>query len=151
MQSNDARTLLSCAAPTVLAGAVAVAVSAVLAGGKGALGAGFGALIAGAVMAVGLIVLQRTAASLPQLFQAMGLMLYMAQFLMVAIVLAVFKDTTAFSTRAFGFSLLAVVLVWTGAQARAHMKAKILYVQPEAEDERNPAGEKKTSPAGSSS
>jgi ATP synthase protein I len=151
MQSNDARTLLSCAAPTAVAGVVAVAVSSVLAGGKGAIGAAFGAFVAAAVMAMGLIVLQRTAKYLPHLFQGMGLVLYMAQFLLVAVVLAVFKHTTLFSTKAFAFSLLAATLVWIGAQTRAHMKAKILYVQPEAEDEPKPEGAKKVTPAGSTS
>ncbi|MEK8172617.1 hypothetical protein NKH77_35910 [Streptomyces sp. M19] len=148
MQSNDARTLLSCAVPTAIAGVVAVAVSAVIAGGKGALGAGFGAFVAGAVMAIGLIVLQRTAKHLPHLFQAMGLVLYMTQFLLVAVVLALFKDTSAFSTKAFGFSLLAATLVWIGAQTRAYMRAKILYVEPEAEDERKPAGSRRLLPPG---
>ncbi|MCP9206424.1 hypothetical protein [Streptomyces cucumeris] len=151
MQSNDARTLLSCAAPTAVAGVVAVAVSAVVAGGKGALGATFGALLGAAVMATGLIVLERTAKHLPQLFQMMGLVLYMAQFLLVAVALAVFRDTTLFSTKAFGVALLVAVLVWIAAQTRAHMKAKILYVQPEAEDERKPGGAKKSAPAGSAS
>ncbi|BBJ40952.1 ATP synthase protein I [Streptomyces antimycoticus] len=151
MQSNDARTLLSCAVPTAVVGVVAVAVGSVLAGGKGAIGAGFGAVVAGAVMAMGLLVLQRTAKYLPHLFQAMGLVLYMTQFLLVAVILGVFKNTTLFSTKAFAFALLAATLVWIGAQTRAHMKAKILYVEPESEDERKPEGAKKSAPAGSPS
>ncbi|MDT3398257.1 hypothetical protein RKE29_16665 [Streptomyces sp. B1866] len=131
MQSNDARTLLSCAVATTLAGAVAVVVSSVLAGAKGAYGAAAGAFVAGAVMAMGLVVLQRTAKQFPQLFQAMGLLLYMTQILLVAVVLGLFKDTHAFNTRAFAFSLLAATLVWIATQTRVHMKAKILYVQPE--------------------
>ncbi|MCC3766575.1 hypothetical protein [Streptomyces sp. UNOC14_S4] len=145
MQSNDARTLLQSAVPTAVAGVVAVVVSGVLAGGKGALGAAVGTLVAGGVMALGLFVLQRTARSLPHLFQSMGLVLYVVQFLISAVVLAVFRDTTLFNTRAFAFALLAAVLVWTGAQTRAHLKAKILYVDPESVD----AHAKKSAPAGS--
>ncbi|MFC5721359.1 hypothetical protein ACFP1Z_14395 [Streptomyces gamaensis] len=143
MQSNDARTLLQCAVPTALAGVVAAVVSGVLAGGKGALGSAVGTLVAGGVMALGLYVLQRTARSFPHLFQAMGLVLYVVQFLISAVVLALFRDTTAFNTRAFAFSLLAAVIVWTAAQTRAHLKAKILYVDPESGDA------KKSAPAGS--
>ncbi|MFE2179573.1 hypothetical protein [Streptomyces sp. NPDC059455] len=149
MQSNDARTLLSCAVPTAVAGVVAVAVGSVLAGGKGAIGAGFGTFVAVVVMASGLIVLERTAKHLPHLFQAMGMVLFMAEFLLVAVVLAVFQDTTMFNVKAFALALLAATLVWVGAQTRAHMKAKILYVEPEAEDERKPGGAKKSAPAGS--
>ncbi|MDX6329611.1 MAG: synthase protein [Streptomycetaceae bacterium] len=130
MQSNDVRNLVSCAVPTVAAGVVAAVISGVLAGGKGVIGAIFGAVLVIAFMGIGLVVLQRTAKSLPQLFQAMGLMLYTTQILLLAIFLAVFKHTTLFSTKAFAFTLVASTLVWIAAQARAHMKAKILYVEP---------------------
>ncbi|MEU4209007.1 hypothetical protein AB0F13_03205 [Streptomyces sp. NPDC026206] len=145
MQSNDARTLLQCAVPTAVAGVVAVAVSSVLAGGKGGVGAVVGVALVGAVMGVGLIILNRTARHLPHLFQAMGLLLYTTQILLVAVFLLVFKHTTLFNTKAFAFSLLAATLVWIAAQARAYMKAKILYVDPESVDA------KKSAPAGSPS
>jgi ATP synthase protein I len=132
MQSNDVRMLLYSAVPTAAAGVVALAVSAVVAGGKGALGAAFGTLVVIAFMGAGLAVLQRTARSLPDLFQAMGLLLYTTQILLLAVVLAVFKHTTLFNTKCFAFTLLAATLVWIAAQARAHMKAKILYVEPES-------------------
>jgi ATP synthase protein I len=138
MQSNDARMFLHTAVPTAAVGVIAVVAGAVLAGGKGALGAAFGTLLVILFMGLGLVVLQRTARSLPHLFQAMGLMLYTTQLLALAIVLAVFKDTTLFSVKAFGFALLATTLIWVAAQARAHMKAKILYVEPESTEERKP-------------
>lgn len=131
MQSNDARMLLQCAVPTALAGAVAAVVSGVLAGGKGAIGAAAGAAVVILFMGIGLGVLQHIAKSLPHLFQAMGLLLYTTQILLLGVVLMAFKDTTLFNTKTFGFSLLAAALVWVAAQARAHMKAKILYVEPE--------------------
>ncbi|WUD73162.1 hypothetical protein OG937_16420 [Streptomyces sp. NBC_00510] len=130
MQSNDVRTLLNCAVPAAAAGVIAVAVSGMLAGGKGAIGAGFGAVVVIVFMGIGLTVLQRTARSYPSLFQAMGLMLYTVQLLLLAIVLAVFKNTTLFDTQVFAFTLLGTTLVWIAAQARAHMKTKMLYVEP---------------------
>jgi len=132
MQSNDVRTILNCAVPTAAAGVVAVAVSAALVGGKGVIGAVFGTVLVIAFMAGGLVVLQRTARQLPHLFQAMGLMLYTTQILLIGVFLAVFKHTTLFNTKAFAFTLLASTLVWIAAQARAHMKAKILYVEPDS-------------------
>lgn len=140
MQSNDARTLVQCAVPTALAGAVAAAVSGVLAGGKGAIGAAVGAVVVLLFMGVGLTVLQRTAKSLPHLFQAMGMLLYTTQILLLLIVLIAFKNTTLFSTRALAFSLLAAALVWVAAQTRAHMKSKTLYVEPESEQPRSTTG-----------
>jgi ATP synthase protein I len=89
-------------------------------------------LVVIAFMAIGMVVLQRTAKAYPSLFQMMGLLLYTVQILLLAIVLAVFKNTSLFSTRAFAFSLLAAALVWIAAQARSYLKAKILYVEPES-------------------
>ncbi|MFF7156301.1 hypothetical protein [Streptomyces sp. NPDC008139] len=132
MQSNDVRTLLNCTVPTAAAGVIATAVSGAVAGGKGAIGAAAGTLVVIAFMAIGMVVLQRTAKAYPSLFQMMGLVLYTVQILLLAIVLAVFKHTSLFNTRAFAFSLLAAALVWIAAQARAYMKTKILYVEPES-------------------
>ncbi|GGO49548.1 ATP synthase protein I [Streptomyces daqingensis] len=145
MQSNDARMLLHCAVPTALAGVVAAVVSAVLTGSKGAIGAAAGTTVVILFMGMGLVVLQRTAKSLPHLFQAMGLLLYTTQILLLALVLIFFKGTTLFDTKAFAFSLLAAALVWVAAQARAHMKAKILYVEPDSSA--SAGGEDKTAAA----
>ena len=131
MPSNDARILLQTAVPTAAVGAIAAVVGGVVAGGKGALGAVVGVLLAILFMGFGLYVLQRTAKSLPHLFQAMGLMLFAAQILLLFIFMAAFKHTTLFNPKAFAFTLLAGTIVWIAAQTRAHMKAKILYVEPE--------------------
>ncbi|WP_335935630.1 hypothetical protein [Streptomyces sp. PTD5-9] len=138
MPSNDARTLLQTAVPTAAAGAVAAAISGGVAGGKGALGAVVGTLVVILFMGIGLVVLQRTARSLPHLFQAMGLMLYTAQLLLLFIFVAAFKNTTVFNPKSFAITLVAATLVWIGAQARAHMKAKILYVEPESDKSEKP-------------
>jgi ATP synthase protein I len=133
MPSNDARNLLQIAVPAAAAGAIAVAVSAAVAGGKGALGAAVGTVLAILFMGLGLYVLQWTAKTLPQLFQAMGLMLYVAQLLLLLIFAAVFKHTTVFNPKAFALSLVVTTVVWMAAQARAHMKAKLFYVDPDSD------------------
>jgi ATP synthase protein I len=138
MPSNDARNLLQTAVPTAAAGAIAVAVSAGVAGGKGAIGAAVGAVLAILFMGIGLYVLQWTAKSLPHLFQAMGLMLYVAQLLLLVIFMGLFKDTSLFNPRAFAAGLVVSTLVWMVAQARAHMKAKIFYVEPDSDKGEKP-------------
>ncbi|MER7568524.1 hypothetical protein ACGFWE_20720 [Streptomyces sp. NPDC048523] len=132
MPSNDVRILAQAAVPTAAVGAVAAVVSGVVAGGKGAIGAVVATVIAILFMGIGLYVLQRTAKSLPHLFQSMGLMLYAAQLLLLFIFLAAFKNTSLFNPRAFAITLVAVTLAWIAAQTRAHMKAKILYVEPDS-------------------
>ncbi|MFJ2606173.1 hypothetical protein ACIQOU_15310 [Streptomyces sp. NPDC091279] len=132
MQSPDVRTLLHCALPTAVAGVAGVAVSAAVAGGKGALGAVLGAALVLLFMGSGLMMLLRTARQFPHLFQSMGLLVYTTQILVLMIVLIVFKGTTAFNPRCFAFTLLAATLVWIAAQVYSHMKAKILYVEPDS-------------------
>ncbi|MEU8587882.1 hypothetical protein AB0C59_12930 [Streptomyces sp. NPDC048664] len=132
MPSNDARNLLQTAVPTAAAGALAVAVCGVVAGGKGALGATVGVVLAVLFMGIGLYVLQWTAKTLPQLFQAMGLMLYVAQLLLLLIFVALFKDTSLFNPKSFAVTLVVATVVWMAAQARAHMKAKIFYIDPDS-------------------
>ncbi|WP_338783163.1 hypothetical protein [Streptomyces sp. DG1A-41] len=132
MPSNDARILAQAAVPTAAVGAVAAVISGVVAGGKGVIGAVVAALVVILFMGIGLYVLQRTAKSLPHLFQAMGLMLYAAQILLLFVFMAAFKNTTLFHPKAFALTLVAGTLAWIAAQTRAHMKAKILYVEPES-------------------
>ncbi|MEU2179390.1 hypothetical protein [Streptomyces thermolilacinus] len=139
MPSNDIRTVLPAAVPTLVVGAVGTTVSAVVAGGKGAIGGVVGTLVVVLFMGVGLVVLHRTAKSLPQLFQAMGLMLYVAQLLLLFVFLTMFKNTTLFDFKAFAFTLLAATITWIAAQARSWMKAKILYVDPAAGQGGTPA------------
>ncbi|MEU7552576.1 hypothetical protein AB0B01_09480 [Streptomyces sp. NPDC044571] len=136
MRSDDVRSLLHAAVPTAAAGGLAAVVSAVVAGGKGALGAVIATLVVLLFMGAGFVILQRTAKSLPHLFQAMGLMLYTVQILLLFVFVAVFKNTTLFHPKAFAITLVATTLVWIGAQTRAHMKAKILYVEPDSKGDK---------------
>ncbi|MCN9240126.1 hypothetical protein NGF19_04855 [Streptomyces sp. RY43-2] len=138
MPSSDARNLLQIAVPTAAVGVIAVAVSGAVAGGKGALGAAVGTVLAVLFMGIGLYVLQWTAKSLPHLFQAMGLMLYVAQLLLLLIFAGVFKDTSLFNPKTFAAGLVVATVVWMAAQARAHMKAKIFYVDPDSEKHEKP-------------
>ena len=138
MPSKDARNLLQIAVPTAAVGVIAVAVSGAVAGGKGALGAAIGTVLAILFMGIGLYVLQRTAKTLPHLFQGMGLMLYVAQLLLLLIFVGVFKHTTAFNPKAFAAGLVLATVVWMAAQARAHMKAKIFYIEPDSEKHEKP-------------
>ncbi|GHG12618.1 MULTISPECIES: hypothetical protein [Streptomyces] len=131
MPSSDARLLLSAVVPTAAVGAIATVISGIVAGGKGAIGAVLGTLVVLLFMGIGMLVLQRTAKKLPQLFQAMGLLLYTTQLLVLFVFLALLKGTTVFDFKAFAFTLLAATVVWVAAQARAYMKAKIAYVEPE--------------------
>jgi ATP synthase protein I len=133
MPSNDVRNLLRIAVPTAAVGVITVAVSGAVAGGDGALGAAVGTALAILFMGIGLYVLQWTAKTLPHLFQAMGLMLYVAQLLLLLIFVGLFKNTSLFNAKTFALSLVVATVVWMAAQARAHMKTKMFYVEPDAQ------------------
>ncbi|RFU83064.1 hypothetical protein DY218_29745 [Streptomyces triticagri] len=134
MPSLDARTLLPIAGPTAAVGAVAAAVSAIVAGGEGALGAVIGTVIVIVFMGAGILGLQYTAKHWPYLFQAMGLMLYVVQLLVLFLFVALFKDATLFNPKAFAAAVVVGTLTWVVSMARAHMKTKIFYIDPDSSD-----------------
>ncbi|NGN66198.1 hypothetical protein G5C51_20150 [Streptomyces sp. A7024] len=135
MQVNGARILKGAAIPTALAGIAAVVISALLAGAKGGIGAGAATVVVLIFFAVGLLALQHYSRKFPALFMGIAMITYTTQLLLLAIVLAVFKNTDLFNTKAFGLTVLATALVWIIAMGRAHMKLKMLYVEPGSGDQ----------------
>lgn len=132
MQVNDARVLRGAAIPTALAGIVAVIISSLAAGAKGAIGAAAATAVVLVFFALGLFALQRFTRKYPELMMGVGLVTYMTQVLLLGIVMAVFKDTTLFNTKAFGLTVLGTALVWIAAMGRGYLKAKTFYVDPES-------------------
>ncbi|MGF1428474.1 hypothetical protein [Kitasatospora sp. LaBMicrA B282] len=146
MPSHDARIIRGAAIPTAVAGVAAIATSAALAGGKGAIGALFAALLVIAFFGFGQYALDRLTRNNPQMMMAAGLVVYTTQILLVGIVLAVFKNTTLFDTKVFAFTLLGCVFVWTGFQVRAALKAKTFYVEPEKSEPADDKPDERTKP-----
>lgn len=138
MPSHDARIPFRGAAiSTAAAGVVATAISTALVGTKGLIGALSATLLVLAFFIFGQIALDRLTRNNPHMLMAGALLVYTTQILLVGIVLAVFKDTTLFDTKAFAFTLLGCVLIWTGLQVRAGMKAKLYYVQNDPPDQKD--------------
>jgi ATP synthase protein I len=131
MQPNDARILRGSAIVAAPVGAVAVIASAVLAGGHGLIGG----LVAVAVVAVffagGTYALMRITEDRPQLAMSAGMLVYAVQILLIGVFIVAFKDTGAFSGRAFALSLLFTALAWVGGQIKQSLTSRMLYVDPE--------------------
>ncbi|GJF32254.1 hypothetical protein [Kitasatospora sp. NBC_01539] len=140
MPSPDARIIRGAAIPTAVAGVIAAAISTAVVGTKGLIGAVFATLLVMAFFTFGQVALDRLTRNNPQILMAAALLVYTTQILLIAIVLAVFKHTTLFDTKVFGFTLLGCALVWTAFQVRAAMKAKIYYVDPESRDDKPKSG-----------
>jgi ATP synthase protein I len=129
MPSHDARIIRGAAIPTACAGIAAMAISTAVVGVKGLYGALFAVLLVIAFFSVGQVAVDRLSRGNPQLLLPVAMSVYMGQILLVGIVLAVFKGTTAFNTQVFGLTVLGCTLAWTVAVVRVGMKAKIFYVE----------------------
>ncbi|MEU2625517.1 hypothetical protein [Kitasatospora sp. NPDC007106] len=140
MPSHDARIIRGAAIPTAVAGLVAAVIATLVVGTKGLIGALAAVLLVMAFFSFGQVALDRLTRNNPQILMAAALLVYTTQILLVAVVLAVFKNTTLFDTKVFGFTLLGCALIWTGFQVRGAMKAKIYYVEPEPRDDKPKSG-----------
>jgi ATP synthase protein I len=143
MQALDARLLRGAAVPTVAAGAVAVVLCSILVGVKGFTGALVGSVIVLAFFSASIVILSRVAQKQPQLLLGYAMLTYLGKILLLAVLMIAFKHTTLFHFRAFGFTMLALTLVWLAAETRAVLKTKIFYADPDA----IPDSLKKTAPA----
>ncbi|MFI7640009.1 hypothetical protein [Nonomuraea sp. NPDC049400] len=132
MQANDVRVLKSAAIPTMAVGVVAVAVSLLMAGGKGALGAAIGTLLVGVFFSISVVAVSYAARISPQMMAIAAMLSYLVKVIAIMVVLSSFRDTTAWNNQAFAWSVVVCTLVWTGFEVRAFMKTKLLYVDPEA-------------------
>ena len=116
---------------TAVAAAVMVAVSAALAGVKGLYGALIGVAIVTAFFGISVRVVGRAARISPQAMLVAAIITYLVKIVALAIVVSTLNGTTAFSTRALGFTAIGCILVWSAAQVITAVKVKVLYVEPE--------------------
>ena len=132
MQALDARLLRGAAVPTAAAGAIAVVLCSVLVGLKGFTGALIGSVIVLAFFSASIIVISRVAQKQPQMLLGYAMLTYLGKILLLGVLMIAFKHTTLFHFRAFGFTMLALTLVWLAAETRAVLKTKIFYADPSA-------------------
>jgi ATP synthase protein I len=116
---------------TAIAAAIMVAVCAALAGTKGLIGALIGVAIVIVFFGISVLVVGRAARISPQAMMAAALITYVVKIVALAIVVSALNGTTAFSTRALGFTAIGCILVWSAAQIVTTIKLKMLYVEPE--------------------
>jgi ATP synthase protein I len=132
MQAMDARLLRGAAVPTAAAGAIAVVLCTVLVGFKGFTGALIGTAIVLAFFSATILVISRVAQKQPEMLLGYAMLTYLGKIFVLLGLMLLFKHTTLFHFRAFGFTMLALTLVWLAAETRAVLKTKIFYVDPAA-------------------
>jgi ATP synthase protein I len=116
---------------TAVAAAIMVAVCAALLGTKGLVGALIGVAVVTVFFGISGLVVGWAARISPQAMMVAALVTYVVKILALAIVVSALNGTTAFSTRALGFTAIGCILVWSATQVVTTVRLKMLYVEPE--------------------
>ena len=124
---------------TAAAAVIMVAVCAALAGTKGLVGALIGVAIVTVFFGISVLVVGWAARISPQAMMVAALVTYVVKILALAVVVSALNGTTAFSTRALGFTAIGCILVWSATQVITAIKVKMLYVEPEQPPQQQPA------------
>ncbi len=118
---------------TAAAAAIMVAVSAAVVGVKGLIGALIGVAIVIVFFGISVVVVGWAARISPPAMMLAAMITYLVKIVALAIVLSALNGTTAFSTRALGFTAIGCILVWSATQIITTIKLKMLYVEPESQ------------------
>jgi ATP synthase protein I len=124
---------------TAVAAAIMVAVSAALVGVKGLIGALVGVVVVIVFFGISVLVVGRAARVSPEAMMVAALVTYVVKIVALAVILSSLNGTTAFSTRALGFTAIGCILVWSATQVITAVKVKMLYVEPEQQAQQQPA------------
>lgn len=148
MHSSDARILRGAAIPTGLAGAAALVVGLLVAGAQGALGAALGTFVAIAFFSVSVVAVSHASKISPQMMFAAAVFSYITKIFVMFGLIAVFQDVEAWDAQVFGYTIIALTLVWIVAEIRVATRTKMLYVDDPA-GSAGSAGERAATGAGS--
>jgi ATP synthase protein I len=129
MQSTDARILRGAVIPTGIASLVAVAAGLLLAGDKGAFGAAAGAALVLVFFTLGVLIVSYVARLSQQLVMAAGLFGYLVKLIAVLALVTALNHVTVWNAHAFGWTVLALTIVWLAAEVNATINARTPYVE----------------------
>ncbi|TNY36996.1 hypothetical protein [Thermomonospora catenispora] len=133
MHASDARILRGAALPTGVAGVVAIAVGTLISGAEGALGAALGTVVAIAFFGVSVVAVGYAAKISPQLIFTAAMASYLVKIAAMFLLILLFQDTTAFDAQVFGYSILALTVVWIAAEIRVTLRMRMTYIDDPAE------------------
>jgi ATP synthase protein I len=130
MESSDARILRGAAIPTGLVGVIAIVISLLTTGSKGALGAVIGVAVVIVFFTISVLVVNYTAKISPQTMMTAGLMSYAVKFLAVLGLVIALKNVTFWNPRAFAWTVVVLTLVWIMAETRALLQTRVIELAP---------------------
>ncbi|MFI6518605.1 hypothetical protein ACIBF1_23825 [Spirillospora sp. NPDC050679] len=132
MHSSDARILRGAALPSGLAGIAAVVVGLLLDGTKGALGAALGTIVVLAFFSISVVAVSYASKISPQMMFAAAVFSYITKLFVMFALIAALDGVTVWNSTVFAYTVIALTLVWIGAEIRVSLRTKTLYVDPEA-------------------
>ena len=131
MLASYATVVRRAAVPTAVGAAIMVALSAALVGVKGLVGALIGVTVVIAFFGISIVVVGRAARVSQPAMMVAALVTFLVKIVALAVIVSMLNGTTAFSTRALGFTAIGCILAWNAAQVIVAMRVKMLYVEPE--------------------
>jgi ATP synthase protein I len=130
MSTQYARVVRWSIALTGLVAAVAVVLSTVLVGAKGAYGSLIGVAVVAVFFGISILVVGKAAKISPMAMMVAALGSFVVKIVAFMIVLVAIGHSSALSGRSLGFTALACILAWSASQIGTSIKLKMLYVEP---------------------
>jgi ATP synthase protein I len=113
---------------TAVAAPVVLGLAWWAAGAKGLLGAGFGLLLAVVFFSATLLAVGAAGRVQPELMLPAALVTFAFKMTVIALLLFLLRDTTAFDRAWFALALVAGTVVYLAAEIRFAMRARVPYV-----------------------
>ena len=128
MRDHDARIVGGAVRATALVAPVAVALGALAAGGRGALGAALGMALAAGFFSVTVVAVGVAGLIAPHLMLPAALATYVLKLVLLLVGMLLIGDDPAFDRTAFGLSVVAGTCVYLIAEVRMALRTRIPYV-----------------------
>ncbi|HEU5419060.1 MAG TPA: hypothetical protein VFV41_15315 [Streptosporangiaceae bacterium] len=130
MPAAYARIARRSALVTAAAAVIMAAISWGTGGGRGLLGSVLGIALVTVFFSISVFAVGFAARISPQAMMITAMVTYIGKILILLFFVVRFSDSTVFSTRLFGVSALACILVWCISQVIWSLRVKFLYVEP---------------------
>ncbi|RFS81920.1 ATP synthase protein I [Actinomadura pelletieri DSM 43383] len=138
MHTSDARMLRGAAIPAAAAGVGAVLIGLLTAGGKGALAAALASVVVIAFFSISALVVSWAAKISTQTMMLAALASYAVKILAVMVLVRAMDEVTIWNTTVFGWTVIALALLWIAAEFRIAMQQKLYIDEPENVLDRSP-------------
>jgi ATP synthase protein I len=108
-----------------------IVLGAILGGTKGLLGAVIGVGLVIVFFGISVLVVGRASKVSPQAMMAAAVGTFVVKILVLIILLSTFQNSTAFSGKWFGLTVIVCVIAYSAAHMVSAMRLKMLYVEPD--------------------